>query len=222
MKLNKFIRNIRGKVMSNVNVINNIGKDVNITVNGNSDKIEIIIDLANKNFKLPNDLKFGDVFKDIDGDEWVLLYREENDNVGILRKESLKEMKFGSNNNYNGSDIDKYLCGTCLPELERKFGKENIVEHDVDLLSLDGENDYGVIKRKVSLLTFDEYRKNKKVIKKYINEWFWLATPNSTPSGCSSNCGQFVGSDGGVACVWYSDCGAVRPFLVLKDSVFEK
>lgn len=207
--------------MSNINVINNIGKDVDITVNENSDKIEIIIDLANKNFKLPNNLKSGDVFKGIDGDEWILLYRKESE-IGILRKEFLKEMKFGSNNNYNGCDIDKYLCNTYLPELERKFGKENIVEHEVDLLSLDGENDYGVIKRKVSLLTFDEYRRNKKAIKKYINKWFWLATPDSTPSGYGSGSVQCVSSGGGVRYFWCCSCGAVRPFLVLKDSVFEK
>ena len=207
--------------MSNINVINNIGKDVDITVNGNSDKIEIIIDLVNKNFKLPNNLKSGDVFKDIDGDEWILLYRKESE-IGILRKEFLKEMKFGSNNNYNGCDVDKYLCNTYLPELERKFGKENIVEHEVDLLSLDGENDYGVIKRKISLLTFDEYRRNKKAIKKYINKWFWLATPNSTPSGYGSDSVRYVGSCGVVGYGWCDGCRAVRPFLILKDSVFEK
>lgn len=220
MKLNKFIRSIRGKIMSNVNVINNIGKDVNVIVNGNSDKIEIIIDLANKDFKIPNYLRLGDTFEDVDGDEWILLYREES-KIGILKKESLKEMKFGSNNNYNGCDIDKYLCNTYFPELERKFGKDNIVEHKVDLLSMDGEDDYGVIKRKVSLLTFDEYRNNKRAIKKYISKWFWLATPNSTPSGYGSDFVQCVDSNGDVGYYWCSGCVAVRPFLILKDNVFE-
>lgn len=223
MKLNKFLRHIRGKVMNNVNVINNIGEAVNVTVNGDSNKIEIIIDLANKNFKLPNHLKSGDVFKDIDGDEWVFLHSEtETGNACILKKEPLKEMTFGDNNNYNGCNIDKYLCNTYLPELERKFGKENIVEHEVNLLSLDGENDYGVIKRKVSIPTLDMYRYNKKAIKKYNNKWFWLATPDSTHSGYSSDVVQYVSSVGIVRYCWYGESGAVRPFLVLKDSVFEK
>lgn len=222
MKLNNFFGSIRGKVMSKVNVINNIGKDVNVTVSGNLDKIEIIIDLANKDFKLPNTLKSGDTFKDIDGEAWIFLYKDGLGNACILKKSSLKEMKFGNNNNYNGCDIDKYLCNTYLPELERKFGKENIVEHEVDLFSLDGEDDYGAIKRKVSLLTLDEYRKNKKAIKKHINKWFWLATPNSTPSGYGSSSVRYVGSDGGVGYDWCNSCGAVRPFLILKDSVFEK
>lgn len=207
--------------MSNVNVINNIGKDVNITVNGNSDKIEIIIDLANTNFKLPKDLKPGDTFKDVDGDEYILWYYLDNGYAVILRKESLKEMKFGSNNNYNGSDVDKYLCNTYLPELERKFGAENIIEHEVDLLSLNGEDDYGMIVRKVSIPTFDIYRHNKKSIKKYIDKSFWLCTPNSTPSGLGSSSVRCVSSDGSVNFNWYGSCVAVHPSFVLNSSIFE-
>ena len=207
--------------MSQVNVINNAGKDINITVNGNSDKIDIVIDLV-KDFKLSRNLQPGDTFKDTDGDEYILLYYSPNGDAAILRKESLKEMKFSeTNNNYDGSNIDKYLCDTYLPELERKFGKENIVEHDVDLLSLDGEDDYGVIKRKVSLLTFDEYRRNKKTIKKYIKNWFWLCTPDSTPSGYGSGHICYVGSDSSVRCRWYDCVWGVRPFVILKDSAFE-
>lgn len=207
---------------NNVSVINNAGKDVNITVNKNANKVEIIIDLEKKDFKLPNDLKAGDVFKDVDGDEYILLNYLPNGDAEVLRKNTLIKMKFGNNNNnYNESEIDKYLCNTYLSELERKFGAENIVEHEVDLLSLDGENDYGIIKRKVSIPTIDDYRYNKKTIKNHINEWFWLATPDSTPSGYGSDIVRYVGSDGGVDYGWYGDCGAVRPRFVLKSSIFE-
>ena len=207
--------------MNNVNVINNAGKEINVVVNKNDDKIEIVIDLANNSFKLLNNLKAGDVFKDKDGEEYVLLYFQSNGDAVVLTKHSLKSMEFGSDNNYNGCNIDRYLCEEYLPELEKKFGKNNIVEHEVDLLSLDGENDYGKITRKVSLLTLDEYRHNKKAIKNYINEWFWLCTPNSTPNGCSSNFAQCVSSRGSVSCGWYCSCRAVRPRFVLSSSIFE-
>lgn len=207
--------------MNNVNVINNAGKDINVTVNKNDDKIEIVIDLTNNNFKLSNNLKAGDVFKDKDGEEYILLYFLSNGNAVVLAKNSLKSIEFGSNNNYNGCNIDKYLCEKYLPELEKKFGKHNIVEHEVDLLSLDGEDDYGKITRKVSVLTLDEYRHNKKVIKNYINEWFWLCTPDSTPSGYGSSNVLFVGSSGSVNYVWCGNCGAVRPSFVLSSSIFE-
>ena len=207
--------------MNNVNVINNAEKDIDITVSNNGGKIEIIIDLKNKDFKLSKNLKAGDIFKDKDGEEYILLYFMPNGDAVVLKKDSLKSMKFGSNNNYNGCNIDKYLCEKYLPELERKFGKNNIVEHEVDLLSLDGEDDYGKITRKVSILTLDEYRSNKKAIKNYINEWFWLCTPSSTPSGFGSDCVRCVDSVGSVYYGWYDDCRAVRPRFVLSSSIFE-
>lgn len=202
----------------------------NITVdmtNLNKEEREQLLALITKStskWKMPNNLKPGDVFKDIDGDEWIYLFCEtETGDACILKKESLKKMKFGNDNNYNGSDIDKYLCNTYLPELERKFGKDNIVEHEVDLLSLDGEDDYGVIKRKVSIPTLDMYRYNKKAIKKYIDSWFWLATPNSTPSGYGSDFVRCVGTYGGVSYDWYgSGRGAVRPCLFLNGNMFKE
>lgn len=207
--------------MNNVNVINNAEKDINVVINKNKDKVEIIIDLATKDFKLPNNLKAGDIFKDIDGEEYILLYYLSNGDAVVMKKDVLTSMKFSdNNNNYNESNIDKYLCDVYLPELERKFGKDNIVEHEVDLLSLDGEDDYGKITRKVSIPTLDEYRHNKKTIKKYIDKWFWLCTPDST-SSCYSSCGvRCVGPGGGVSYGWYDYCKAVRPRFVLKSSIF--
>ena len=204
----------------NVNVINNAEKDLNITVNKNGDNVEIIVNPVN-DFKLSKDLKPGDVFKDIDGDEYILLYYLENGDAAILCKDNIAKMKFGSNNNYNGSDVDKYLCNTYLPELERKFCAENIVEHEVNLLSLDGEDDYGKIKRKVSIPTLDCYRMNKKAIKKYIKKIFWLSTPDSIPSDSSSDYVRYVISDGYVLCFWCGGSGGVRPFAILKSSIFK-
>lgn len=207
--------------MNKINIINNAKKDINVVINKNEDRIEIVIDLVNKDFKLPNNLKAGDIFRDKDGEEYILLYFLSNGDAVILKKGSLKSMKFGSNNNYNRCNIDKYLCEEYLLELERKFGKNNIVEHEVDLLSLDGENNYGTVTRKVSILTLDEYRHHKQVIKNYINEWFWLCTPNTTPRGNGSNYVQYVGSVGNVRSGWYNYCGGVRPRFVLSSSIFE-
>ena len=207
--------------MNKINIINNAKKELDITVNQGDDNIEIIVNLANKDFKLSRNLKPGDIFKDIDGEEYILMYYLTNGDVVVWRKEPLSKMKFGSNNNYNGSDIDNYLCKTYLPELERKFGKHNIVEHEVNLLSMDGEDDYGSITRKVSIPTIDEFRHNKKTIKNYIKEWFWLCTPDSTPSCYSSGYVQCVRSDGYVYYSWYGNCEAVRPRFVLNSSIFK-
>lgn len=207
--------------MNKINIINNAKKELDIVVNQGDDNIEIVVNLADKALKLSNNLKVGDVFKDADGDEYILMYYLANGDAVVWRKEPLTKMKFGSNNNYNGSDIDNYLNNTYLPELERKFGKHNIVEHEVDLFSLDGEDDYGKIVRRVSIPTLDEYRYNKKAIKNYIKEWFWLCTPDSTPSGYGSDGVQYVGSGGYVGYNWCNFCKAVRPRFVLNSSIFK-
>lgn len=207
--------------MKKINVINNAKKELNITVNPSDDNIEIVVNLASKDFKLSSNLKAGDVFKDVDGDEYILMYYLTNGDAVIWRKKHLSQMNFGFNNNYNGSKVDNYLCNTYLPELERKFGKHNIVEHDVDLLSLDGGDDYGKIIRKVSIPTIDEFRHNKQRIENHIEECFWLCTPNSTPSGCGSDDVQCVDS---IGCVDYGGCyfrAAVRPRFVLSSSIFK-
>lgn len=205
-----------------VNVINNVGKDCNVTVNEKNDGIEIVINLNHSEFKLSNKLKQGDMFKDIDGDEYILWYYLENGDAVVIRKENICEMKFGNeNNNYGISEIDKYFTDTYLKELEAKFGAENIAEHEVNLLSLDGENDYGKLTRKVSIPTLDEYRMHKREIKKHIKKWFWLCTPNSTPSGCGSGSVRCVDSDGYVGYGWYGYVCGVRPRFVLKSTIFE-
>ena len=176
-----------------------------------------LITKANPKWEMPKNLNPGDIFKDLDGDEWIFLYSEtETGNVCILKKDALSNMVFGSNNNYNRSAIDLHLTNTYLKELERKFGAENIMGHEVDLLSLDGEDDYGKIVRKVSIPTLDVYRKNKKAIKNYIDERFWLATPNSTPSGDGSDFVLETYNDGNVIRRCFANCGAVRPMLILK------
>ena len=88
-----------------------------------------------------------------------------------------------------------------------------------DLFSHDGLRDYGKCEDMVSLLTYDLYRNNRKNIKEF-DEWFWTCTPNSTPSGGGSGNVQYVSSGGRVDCGWCGCSRAVRPFFILKSSIF--
>lgn len=203
---------------NNVNVINNVGKDVLITVNNKDGNTQIIIDLANNKVELSTLLP-GDTFKSNDV-EYIVLEQFENGTTGIITKELLKDsMKFDSdNNNWKTSNIRRKLNEEYLNELV--FGEENIVEHTVDLLSLDGLNDYGTSKDKISLLTIDQYRKYRKILGEDKDNWWWLSTPNSTPTGYSSDFVQYVNSNGDVDCGWCGGVGGVRPFFILKSSIF--
>ena len=178
--------------MSNINVINNAGKDVNVTVNESKDGVQIVIDLKGNKVELST-LKRGDVFKGSSETEYILLDFDENGDALVLRKELLPDdMRFGSNNNFDGSDIDKYLNGVYLKEVEADFGAENLVEQELDLTSMDGLDDYGKIKRKISLLPFNIYRRSRKWIGDNMLRAWWLLDADSTPSGDGSSCVRFV------------------------------
>ena len=132
-----------------------------------------------------------------------------------------KSMTFDSNcNDWRTSELRQYLNNDFLRKLEKEIGEENIIEFERDLLSVDGQKEYGKCKDKVSMLTLDEYRKYRSLIPNEEYYW-WLLTPWSTPcneyykwttvvlpSGCISNyvCGSSRG---------------VRPVCIFSPSIFE-
>lgn len=164
----------------------------------------------------------GDVFKDRDGEEYIVLEHPEDGRTAVLKKGLLEEMQFGSSNDWRDSYIRQELNSTYLRSLEEKFGEENIHTHTVDLLSLDGLDDYGECLDKVSILTADEYKKYRKAIDKAtddpIDEWWWLCTPDSTPSGDGSRYVRIVGSSGSLLSSAANVSNAVRPFFILDSS----
>lgn len=202
---------------NNINVINKAEKDLDIMVNNVDGNIEIVILKKKIDIDLLT-LKPGEVFK-INGVEYIALEQLDNNQTAVIRKELLEEnMMFDSdNNNWKISDIRKRLNEEYLKEIENAFGKDKIVDHTVDLLSLDGLEDYGTSIDKVSLLTIDQYRKYRRVLGKNLDNW-WLVTPDSTPTGYDFHCVRCVSSCGGVR---YGDCGwrggGVRPFFILQS-----
>ena len=136
-----------------------------------------------------------------------------------MRKNCLdKTMEFGNDNNWKESKLREYLNTEYVNELQEVFGTENIVAHDVDLLSLDGYDDYDISVDRVSVMNIDRYREYHKYIGDTGNS-YWLSTPDSTPSGYGASGVRCVSVDGGVC---YYDCGwvlGVRPFFVLQSSI---
>lgn len=186
----------------NVNMTNNSGKDSNVTVQA---------DLSS--------LNAGEIFTANDV-EYIVLEQLENKQTAVLRKEILEDaMKFDSdNNNWMTSSIRRFLNEDYVKEIEEAFGKESIVEHTVDLLSLDGLDDYGTSNDRVSLLTIDQYRKYRRIIGNSLDNSWWLVTPDSTLSGYGASCVQCVVSGGGVGCGgcrW--SIKGVRPFFILQS-----
>lgn len=150
---------------------------------------------------------------------WTAIKEDENGTY-YLMDGTIEKSEFGKTNNYADSYIRKNLNESGLAkELKERFG-DNLVPIETDLLSLDGLDDYGKVSGDIlAIPTIDLYRECRKKITN-LNTWWWLATPDSTPTGCGSDGVQFVGSDGGVGCSWYGRSRAVRPFFILKSSIF--
>lgn len=162
----------------------------------------------------------GDVVK-VGGREFIVLeHREEG--TALLLKELLRDDEAFSNgdNNYIGSNAEK-ICSEFADELADIVGAENVLPHDVDLTSDDGLKDYGVIKRRASLLTADMYRKFVEILDEHkLDAWWWLATPHSTAKHENANWVKCVSPAGRINRDLYNYGNGVRPFCILNSNIF--
>lgn len=132
-----------------------------------------------ENKKILSEVGVGELFK-VAGFEFIKFY-DDNGNTVAVAKDLLFDSVFGDNNNFAESEILKRLQEEVLAKIEKEVGAENIVEHEVDLLSMDGSDKWGKVKTKISLPTFDFYRKHVKIFDKHkVKSWWWLATPDTT------------------------------------------
>lgn len=152
--------------------------------------------------------------------EFIVL-EHSNDTTAVILKNLLFESKeFGKDNNYKASYIDD-LCGDFADEISEIIGKDNLIEHTVDLTSDDGLKDYGKINRSMSILTTDLYRRYVEILDKYkVKKWWWLATAFSTPKHDPDNWVKCVSPSG----YFSRDCCrsniGVRPFCILNSNIF--
>ena len=167
-----------------------------------------------------SEVAIGDTFK-VTGIEFIKFTEEAGEAIAVS-KDILFNEKFDDNtNNFAKSYLLKKLVKEFLPKIADAIGNENVLKFDTDLTSLDGLDDYGTVSSKISLPTFDFYRKHVKIFDKYkANKWWWLSTPDSTPThGCGFDvrCVNDRGSLYGDIC--YDTIG-VRPFCIFKSLIF--
>lgn len=171
-----------------------------------------------KTTKTLAEITIGELFE-VAGIEFIK-FADENGQTVAVAKDSLFDSHFGRNNNFAESNIKSRLKKT-LQKIERAIGAENIIEHEVDLLSLDGDDKWGKVNCKISIPTFDFYRANVKIFDKYkIDAWWWLATPDTTSAHYNDNWALCVSPLGNINYVNYNDNIGVRPFLIFSSSIF--
>ena len=158
---------------------------------------------------------------EIAGMEWLILGKTEKGYFAILNGFDGKTRSFDSDsNNWISSKLRNELNTRFLKKITEELGEDAVIGFDRDLLSLDGQTEYGHCEDKISLLTVDEYRKYRKFLPN-MDEWWWLLTPWSTPANDYSTTIGVVSPSGNVGrygC--YYGCG-VRPACIFSSSIFE-
>lgn len=158
---------------------------------------------------------------EIAGMEWLILDKTEKGYFAILNGFDGESREFDSDsNNWAESKLRHELNTSFRKKITEELGEDAVVEFDRDLLSLDGQTEYGYCKDKISLLTVDEYRKYRKLLPN-MGKWWWLLTPWSTPVNNYSSTLTVVSPSG---CISSFNCYyefGVRPVCIFSSSIFE-
>lgn len=187
-------------------------------------RVEVLEEIVKKlGGKIPFTVKaskIGDTFKLL-GLEWKVL--DITDKGYACLAEKLEDRKtFDSNcNDWKESNLRKYLNTEFYNMLAEEVGAENIVPFERDLLSMDGQTEYGKCEDMVSLITVDEYRKYRKLIPNTGEYWWWTVTPDSTKCNGDTTCVRVVSPSGYFNCNICNYYDGVRPFCIFSSAIFE-
>ena len=169
---------------------------------------------------IPSGLGIGDTF-DIAGLTWKILDITAEGYMCLADKLTDKMTFDEKSNDWVKSQLREYLNTEFIEKIADEIGEENIISFNRNLISLDGQTEYGECGDKVSLLTVDEYRKNRSLIPNTDDYWWWLVTPWSTP------CNDYETSVAVVAPAGFINCGVcyrligVRPVCIFSSLIFE-
>ena len=168
-----------------------------------------------------SELNPGDVFKI--GEHDFIVLKHDCDTTTVISKGFMAEnVVFDENTrDYNKSNLKKVIENEIQPIIESEVGSQNLVEHEVELTSVDMQREFCNFSCKVRPITFDEAREyNNLLSNKSLDDWWWTCTPWSTadremkysiavvsPSGCIN--GNGCNCDRGV-----------RPVCILKSNIF--
>lgn len=183
----------------------------------NLEKLNAAYDELKKKYQKP---EVGETIT-VAGITWRVLDKLEKGYLVISDGFYGEDRKFdGSCNNWKCSDLRKELNTDLKDKIEDELGKGALVGFERDLLSMDGQTEYGTCKDLVSLISVDEYRKYRKFLPSTDRYW-WTITPDSTPCNNDSTCLRVVSPGGYIGGISCNVSVGVRPFCIFSSSIFE-
>lgn len=168
-----------------------------------------------------SELNPGDVFK-IGKHDFIVLEQENGATKVISKNFMAEDIVFDKDTrDYNKSNLKKIIENDIQPVIEAEIGADNIIEHTVDLTSVDMQKEFEPCTCKVRPITFDEARKyNNLLANEDLGDWWWTCTPWSTAERNWNYSIAVVSSSGNVYDDVCGNCCGVRPFCILKSNIF--
>lgn len=158
---------------------------------------------------------------EVAGIKWLVLDKLEKGYFAISEDFYGRDREFDDNSNdWKSSDLRNELNTDLRKKIESELGTDSLVEFERNLLSLDGQTEYGTCRDYVSLISVDEYRKYRKLLPN-TNKWWWTLTSDSTACNNDDIFVRVVSPSGGICVINYDYGCGVRPVCIFSSSIFE-
>lgn len=168
-----------------------------------------------------SELNPGDVFKI--GEYDFIVLKHDCDTTTVISKDFMTEnVVFDENTrDYNKSNLKKVIENEIQPIIESEVGSQNLVEHEVELTSVDMQHEFCNCSCKVRPITFDEAREYSDLLaSKSLDDWWWTCTPWSTADRGVKHSIAVVSPSGSVFNYFCCSNIGVRPVCILKSNIF--
>jgi len=168
-----------------------------------------------------SELKPGETFK-IGKHDFIVLDHVGNTAKVISKGFMAENVVFDRDSkDYNKSNLKKVIERDIQPVIESEVSAENIVEHSVDLTSVDMQREYKDCTCKVRPITFNEARRyNDLLVNKDLDDWWWTCTPWSTKDRGREYSMTVVAPSGNFGDDSCDYDNGVRPVCILKSNIF--
>lgn len=170
-----------------------------------------------------SELKPGEVFKIGKYDFIVLEHDIRNHTTKVISKNFMAENAVFDEDtrDYNKSNLKKVIENEIQPIIEAELGADNLVEHTVDLTSVDMQHAFEPCTCKVRPITFDEARQyNDLLVNWELDDCWWTCTPWSTAERGWAYTIAVIHPSGDFDNTSYDVFNGVRPVCILKSNIF--
>ena len=158
---------------------------------------------------------------EVAGIKWLVLDKLEKGYFAISEDFYGRDREFDDNcNDWKSSDLRNELNTDFRKKIESELGTDSLVEFERNLLSLDGQTEYGTCRDYVSLISVDEYRKYRKLLPN-TGKWWWTLTPDSTACNDDDTFVRVVSPSGYIDGSSCNGSFGVRPVCIFSSSIFE-